>query len=395
MNNAIVTIMKKELTRFFGDKRMVLTTILLPGIMIYVMYTFMGSALSKQYGVDEDFVPKIAVVDCPESIQSAADTAELKVTQIKQDDLEQNKKKLQNKDIDLCVVFPEDFDQVVPAYDVTETQSAAPEVSIYYNTTSKDSKSAYDAMTALLDSYESSMANKFNINTADGTEYDVATEKDTVSSTFASMLPMLLLMFMYSGCIAIAPESIAGEKERGTIATLLVTPVKRSQIALGKITALSLIALLAGASSTIGTIASLPAMMGMEGEDISSNVYHITDYVMLGVVVLATILLLITMISIISAFAKTTKEAQTYVTPIMVVVMLIGITAMFGDGAKEQIYYYLVPVYNSVQCMISIFSFQTVPLHLLVCTVSNLIYAGVGVFVLTRMFGSEKIIFSK
>ena len=49
MKNRIGTIAKKELARFFGDKRVALTTLLLPGILIYVLYTFMGSALSNMY----------------------------------------------------------------------------------------------------------------------------------------------------------------------------------------------------------------------------------------------------------------------------------------------------------------------------------------------------------
>ena len=75
--------------------------------------------------------------------------------------------------------------------------------------------------------------------------------------------------------------------------------------------------------------------------------------------------------------------------------MLIGVTAMFGNGAKSEIYYYLIPLYNSVQCMIGIFSFEFVPANIIVAVISNICYTGIGVFVLTRMFNNEKIIFSK
>ena len=68
---------------------------------------------------------------------------------------------------------------------------------------------------------------------------------------FSSLLPMLLMMFLYSGCASVAPESIAGEKERGTIATMLITPTKRSDIAIGKILALAIIALLSGTSISV------------------------------------------------------------------------------------------------------------------------------------------------
>ena len=48
----ILTIAKKEFARFFKDKGLVFSTILLPGLMIYVMYSFMGSAMSSLYTVD-------------------------------------------------------------------------------------------------------------------------------------------------------------------------------------------------------------------------------------------------------------------------------------------------------------------------------------------------------
>lgn len=49
MNSTILTVMRKELARFFGDYRMVMTTILLPGILIFVLYQFMGDAMLSQF----------------------------------------------------------------------------------------------------------------------------------------------------------------------------------------------------------------------------------------------------------------------------------------------------------------------------------------------------------
>ena len=234
--------------------------------------------------------------------------------------------------------------------------------------------------------------NKFHVNW-DGI-YDLATQEDATGFVFSSMMPMLLLIFLFSGCMAVAPEAIAGEKERGTIATLLITPAKRGSIALGKIMALSVIALLAGASSAIGSILSLPKLMGAAAGQLTVT-YVTEDYVLLGVVILSTVLLLITLISIVSAFAKSIKEAQTYVTPMMILVVLIGVTAMFGNGAKAEWYYYLIPLYNSVQCMVGIFAFSASPLFILTTVATNLVLTGCGVFLLTRMFNSERIIFSR
>ena len=64
-NNTIITMMKKELARFFGDSRMVMTTILLPGLMIFVLYSFMGTAFKEQLTSDK-FEPDCYVLNLPE-----------------------------------------------------------------------------------------------------------------------------------------------------------------------------------------------------------------------------------------------------------------------------------------------------------------------------------------
>ena len=66
MKNNTLAIMKKELARFFGDKRMVFTTILLPGLMIYVVYSFMGSGMMQEFMPDESYVAKAYVQNMPE-----------------------------------------------------------------------------------------------------------------------------------------------------------------------------------------------------------------------------------------------------------------------------------------------------------------------------------------
>ncbi len=112
-------------------------------------------------------------------------------------------------------------------------------------------------------------------------------------------------------------------------------------------------------------------------------------------VILVTILILISLLSIISAFAKSVKEATTAVMPLMIVVMLVGITSMFGDGAKEAFYWYLIPLYNSVQAMNGIFSFSYIPMNIMVTVISNFVYVIILAVALTRIFNSEKVMFSR
>ena len=381
MKNGMLTIFRKELARFFGDKRTALGTILLPGILI--------SALSDQFSVDEDFVPTIQAINLPDSVAALAGQAGLDIQAAEGTD--QSKALIREQELDLLAVFPEGFDNQVAAYEVS-SGAPAPAVELYYNSASVDSSAAYEMLYTLLDGYESSLSNKFDINSGSGS-YDLATDADTAGTFLSSMMPMLLMIFLFSGCMSTAPESIAGEKERGTIATLLITPLRRRDLALGKICALSIIALLSGLSSTVGTLLSMPTLMQMEGN--VGAAYTPVHYLALCLIILSTVLFIVACISLISAFAKTIKEAQTYVTPLMILSMVVGVTAMFGGGASAQLWAYFIPFYNSVQVMVGIFALELNWTYLLIAVASNLVYTAIGVWGLTRMFNSEKIMFQR
>lgn len=391
MNN-ILTILKKELARFFGDKRLAFSSILLPGLMIYIMYTFMGSALSTMFESTEE-ASSLYAVSVPASLQETL-SSQFSITEVDPSQVDALQTDIENQDANILVVFPSDFDEAVAVYD-SASGAAAPAVEIYYNSANTDSSTAQSVLVSILDQYESALANKFDVNPGDPSLYDLASDRDSAAMIFSSMLPMLLMIFLFTGCMSVAPESIAGEKERGTIATLLVTPVKRSHIAIGKIIALSIIALLSGISSTLGTVLSMPALMGAASDNMNIGIYTVSDFLLLAVVILSTVLFLVAVISVISAYARTIKEAQSYVTPLMIIATLIGITAMFGGGAPQDWFYYFIPLYNSVQCMSAIFSFTCIPVNALITVASNLIYSVVFVFILTRMFNNEHVVFGK
>lgn len=357
MTNNTITVMKKELARFFGDRRLVITTLLLPGIMIYVVYSFLGSVMMKTMLPEDTYVAKASVVDMPDSVREEMRELRVDWQQADREQLTEIRQEIQEKQVDGLVVFPADFDTVVENYQVSSGEPA-PNVEIYYNSAEPESAHFYNEVSEVLEQYETSLANKLDINAGDSVYYDCATSKDTTGQMFSMMMPLLLMMFLYSGCMSVHPESIAGEKERGTIATLLVTPMKRSSLALGKVFSLSIIALLAGCSSFIGTFAALPKMMGGELTGVDSSVYVPMDYAMLLLIILSTVMVLVSMIALVSAFAKSVKEAATTVSPFTIVVTFIGLSPMLSQGKEIPLYRYLIPVYNSVQCMNGIFSFS-------------------------------------
>ena len=392
-NNKIWAIMRKEFARFFGDKRLVFTSILLPGLLIYFLYSFMGSAMGDMFGNEDGYVPVCYAVNVPANAEAMLEAAlGTDIQTIDAAETESYKQQITASEADLLMVFPEGAEALfngtaVPAED-------APMIALYFNSANTESLAVFKTAAAVLDGYESSVTNLFDINMGDES-YDLATEEEAAGQIFAMMMPMLLMMFMFSGCMAVAPESIAGEKERGTIATLLITPIRRSHLALGKIFSLGVIAVLSGVSSTVGTVLALPKLMNFEdsGLNMDASFYGITDYLMLGCVIVSTVLLLVALISCISAFAKSVKEAGTALTPVMLINMLIGVTAMLGSAPTNPVMY-CIPLYNSAQCMSAIFSFAADPVNIAVTCGVNLAVMGVMVFLLTRMFDSEKVMFS-
>ena len=126
----------------------------------------------------------------------------------------------------------------------------------------------------------------------------------------------------------------------------------------------------------------------------SASVYTISDYLLLLLVILTTVLVLIGALAVISAYAKSVKEASALIMPLMVVVMFISITSMLGDGAPTQSALYLIPIYNSVQCMNGIFSFDYQPLNMAIALVANVVYSLGMTGILAKMFDNERIMYS-
>lgn len=317
MNHSnIGTIIRKEFARFFGDRTLVFTAVIMPGLLIYIIYTLMGTFM-------------------PDKIES-----------------------------DLAAAEP-------------TTEFVSP--------LSTDEE-------ALLDSLEAVRAEAYAAYEA---EQGGADESQELGTILGNLIPMLIIMLIFSGCMAVAPSAIAGEKERGTIATLLVTPMKRSELAFGKIVSLSTFALLSGLSSFLGIILSLPKMLQMDGTDmdLGNSLYSSSDYLLLFLLIVSTVLIIISAISILSAWAKDVKSAGTMITPLSLFIMLAGLTPMMGNASNHALY--LIPIYNSAQAMSAVFSFKVDVTALLITIGSNLAYTGLAIFALTKMFNSEKVMFSK
>lgn len=382
----ILHLAKKELDRFLSIKASAAIAVFLPGLLIFLIYSFMGHFAADKAKVND---LDIATIGMPASLSTIVAQTEANLTNADRKDLPNLHQALESGDIDLIVSFPESFETDVVQKSATE--QPLPCVDLYYDPSSIESTAALYAMNAALDGYEVSLSNRFDIDIQ--SEPTPHAEKAMVGNPIAAnMVPVLILIMVLSGCLSIGAESIAGEKERGTIGMLLAAPISRTSIAIGKVASLSIVSLAIGISSAIGVFAGLSsAMQGI----FDFSAYRTFDYLAFFCVIASVTTALVSAIAVISALGKTTKEAQVFLTPLMVVVMGIGLSSMLNAGAQESLGMHLIPLYGSVQCMISVLSLSATPAHVLACMAGNAALTCICIVALERMLGSERMMFAR
>ena len=395
MKSNTITIIKKEFARFFGDRQLIFTAVIMPGLLIYLIYSFMGNGINSMITEGAEDVVTVRVENMPEIVAPMLTNLDPNIVFVKQSFSQADIDALEDKDLNTVLVrFPVLFDSLLYYYDPAEG-APAPNIEIYYNSTNNASSRVYTELSGDLTAFEDQLSNRFDINRADSEDqhFDQASDESIGAMVWSKILPMLIMMMLFSGVMAIAPSSIAGEKERGTIATLLVTPMRRNELALGKIVSLSCIALLSGISSFIGIALSLPNMV----PDAGALSFHYTpsDYLVLLLIIFASVLIMASAVSLLSALAKDVKNAGTMITPFMLVVMLAGLLPMFQNGASENMAVYLIPFYNSIEVMVGVLLHEMQWMPVIITLAANIVYTGIAVWGLTRMFNSEKIMFSK
>lgn len=372
----ILIVMRKELARVFTDKKLIFTTIILPGLLLFVVYSLMGSAMSQMVEPEKAY-----------DIYEYGLTSEVRtvlVTAFTEAEMEVNFISVTESEIEGIQNDIESEDKLLLIHMDPDTK----EIYLYYNDGNMDSLGIQSSVLGILNAV-------YNQTIINGVQYKILeqtfSKNDLSFNLVAMMLPMLIITFLFQGALAVGPESIAGDKERGTIATLLSTPTRRSHIALGKIFSLSILSVLSSISSFIGVILSLPKLMQSD----TSITFDFSTYVTLFLILVSTTLVIISIVSVISATAKNIKEATTFVTPLMILSMMIGMTTMFSFKISDGAWTYAIPIYNTANILSEAFTGNINLVPLVVAVVSNLLFTVIFTFILTKMFNSEKMMFTK
>ncbi len=380
----ILSVFKKELYRVFHDRRLV-AALFLPGILIFIIYSLLGGFIGKMVVPEENHVYSVYTVGTlPNEMQFKMDdlvtAGIITLTEIDEEEKDEYIEKVNDEESGVDVVV----EYGTMAF--TEGGVLEPTYMLYYSSMEANSQMASSMIAGIM--YDTLMPTKV-------VEFDQIQEDDATVMLLSTVAPMLLMVFLFAGCISVAPESIAGEKERGTLGLMLVTPVKRGNIAIGKILALSLVALISGAVSFAGLVGSLPKLLEGSGMNLTVSAYGFKEYAVMFVLILSAVFLITGLISVVSAYSKSVKEATAMVSPIMLVVVVLGMSTMFTGANAGSVALYFIPLYNIVRLLHSVFMLQVSMGAVLVTFLSNIAYS-IGLIVLLKvMFDSEKIMFRK
>ena len=392
------TIYKKELARIFKDKNMIFSVFLLPVLIMVGIMALVGNLATRQVEDIENHRSIVYMINEPDSFSAFLEAADLnmEVNTIKTDDERENVMDLlRNGDADLLIEFPENFDSMIQEY---QTGDEVPQIKTYYNPSEDYSSSAYELISnQTLEAYRQTLLsqrvadmNGLQIFTVNSDNKDMIVQDDQKASgkALGMMLPYFITILLFAGAMGIGTDMIAGEKERGTMASLLVTPVKRKSIVLGKVFALMTIS---GISSVIYIVvmgATFPKILGGDsGLDIEITPEQI---VMIGILLVAIAFLYSAIVILISVFARDLKEASTYITPAYMVVLVIGMMTMFTTseaGMKD----YLIPFYNTALALKGILTSEVTMAQYGVTLVMTLVLGGILTAVIAKAFESEKV----
>ena len=195
---------------------------------------------------------------------------------------------------------------------------------------------------------------------------------------------------MQSACMSVTLESVAGEKERGTLATILVTSARRSDIALGKILPLACVSLIGAASSFLGVALSLPTLMGVS-IDVAIAGVGALEFFFIFLLIVSVVPLIVAAIAAVSTLSRSVKEASSYTSVLMILVMVLSIVASFVSGIGDWVV--VIPVLNAVVAMQGALMGAASVWMCLTAVALNLVYTALLVVLIARFLSSERIMF--
>jgi len=223
-----------------------------------------------------------------------------------------------------------------------------------------------------------------------------ASEQQMIGELAGGFLPYIFIAFGFMGCMYPAIDLFTGEKERGTIETLLSTPVHRWKILVGKMLVIILSGLMAAFSALLGLFLSiqyLDMVPDVKLIEVISTILTPTFIIKLFFLLLPLTVFFAGVMVPVSVYTKTFKEAQSIIAPMNIVVILPAMVGLF-PGIELNIATACVPILNIVLTTKSLIAGNVDYLLFALSFAVMLILAGVAVLFSFRQFGKESNVLS-
>lgn len=390
----IKTIYLKEMKDTLRDRRTLISMLLVPVLIIPVLIFGMTSLSMRMAKKTAERISPIIIYAGEEAPTLFSQLKEDKSFAIVQE--KDYRKALKDKRITAALEFSRDFEEKIGSGDSAQ-------VIIYYDVAEIRSKMASDKIGNVFKAFQDSVVTeRLKSRNVDRSLLDPVKIKmenlapqEKMGGFFLSMiLPYMIMIMALTGAMYPAIDLTAGEKERGTMETLLISPATRGEIATGKFLTVFTASLITAIVSTISMV--ITASSGFSrfkelGEVTVFSINPISIFI-LFLLMLPYCCLASSVLLSLALFAKSYKEAQSYISPLLILIILPAM-ASFLPGLEISFGIAFIPVINISltlkQVLLGTYNWGYIGLIFL----STALYAGIAVFVTRSLFEKEGVLF--
>lgn len=389
----ILTIFFKEFREIFRDRRTI-TSALLGTVISPLMFALIGYFFNQEQKSQQTKVYEVGVIHPERSVslkQSFMDLKNLHVTTISQNEAQEQ---IKTRKLHAAVMFPEKADENLKAGNSVELK-------ILFdmgNETSQSAKSRIEANMEIVG--QKILAERLNSKGLSSefarpikfSEILIDTGGSLGLLVLSRLLPYVLILSAFSGGIYAAFDQVAGEKERGTLETLLVSPASRMDIVLGKFLAVCGVCLVNSVLAIIGLVVPfvfrLQVFEWMARDGITIN--PLTIFVIL-LAFIPMAILFGAMLLAISTFARNQKEAQSYLGLLFPIILVPAMISMI-IGADFPRGLAFVPILNVSVIIRQAISGSFDPYFIALAAIASILYAGTALYFAVRLFQKESVL---
>nr|WP_132775511.1 ABC transporter permease [Thermoanaerobacterium sp. R66] len=387
----IFIVLKKELKDIFRDKKTWIVTILLPALFIPIMmYIVIGGAESVSEQKVSD--TKIAVIDEGNNQKFVNYLKSTGINVIT--DLQNPKESLEKGDIRTIVIIPSDFDKNIEEGKDTN-------LIIQVDNSNVKSTNTESMLEGFIRGYSNIIVKQRLI--ARGIDpkiiepivvktENVASQSKMAGSFLSFIVPMLLTLWTATGGIGAAVDLAAGEKERGTLEPLLTTSVSRLSIMAGKYLAVTAMALLSAVASLSGLFVSFVFNKDTASLNVDFKM-STTAIIIMFVAAFFTASIFAALELALSAYAKSFKEGQSYISPLVFIAIIPAYMVMYKMPNEIPVFYFALPVFGTISIFKELLYGIVNMTHIGIFIVSSIVYVSISVYLAAAMFKQEWALF--